>query len=279
MIEGPDRTDNGAVRQVAALNPAVRRCLAGALALAVPVLLIGCGSDPPAADPAPSDTAVPADVASARAQLAALAAAAEDRKLTASYTLSVNGRADRTVAVTTATDGSWRIDVPGGALGGGADVAVAQNRDGLFQCALPSAQRPIAVTCVRVAEPDGQLPAGIDPRVQHPFTDWPRVLTDHQAALSVSSSRQLPGVRGRCFSVETTSASLSAPLDVGIYCYEVDGTLTGARLAFGTLVLAGSPAAAPPAIALPGAVVAGEPLGMAAPPAPPPSATSVPPPG
>jgi hypothetical protein len=261
-----------------ASNPAVRRCLAGALALAAPILLAGCGDGPPP-EPLPSDTALPTDATPARAQLAALAAAAKDRKLAASYILSVNGRTDRTVTVTAAADGSWRVDVPEGALGDTADVSVAQSRDGLFQCALPSALRPIAPTCVRVGAPGSRLSAGIDPRIQHPFVDWPEVLTDRQAPLSVSTSEPLSGVRGTCFSVDTTSASLSAPLDVGIYCYEADGTLTGARLAYGTLVLSGSPAPAPPTITLPGEVVSGEPLRMAAPPASSPSATSEPTPG
>jgi hypothetical protein len=76
-------------------------------------------------------------------------------------------------------------------------------------------------------------------------------------------------VTGSCYSVETTTASVASPLDVGIYCYADDGTLTGARLSFGTLVLSGAPAAAPPSITMPGPVTADPPLGMAAPPPPP----------
>ena len=69
--------------------------------------------------------------------------------------------------------------------------------------------------------------------------------------------------------MESNSASLAAPLDVGIYCYAADGTLTGARLGFGTLVLASAPTAAPPAVTLPGPMVDGEPLPMTSPPPPP----------
>lgn len=264
----------------AAFPPAVRRGLLAALVIAGPVLLTGCGSDAPGADPSPSGSVVPTEATDARTQLAGLAAAAEDRKLTAFYTLSTVGHQDRTVAVTMATDGSWRVDIPGGALGGTADVAMAQNKDGLFQCALPSAQGASEPSCVRVGHPDGRPAAGIDPRVQHAFTDWRAVLTDQQAPLAVSVAKSLPGTRGSCFSVDSTSASLNAPLDVGIYCYEIDGILTGARLSFGTLVLAGAPNAAPSTITLPGPVVAGEPLGMAPPPPTPsptvtPSTTSV----
>jgi hypothetical protein len=244
--------------------------------VAVPVLLAGCGGDPATPAPTPSDSPPPTAVTEARAQLAGLAAAAEDRHLVASYTLSVNRRADRTITVTDAADDTWRIDIPGGALGGTTDVSLAQTQDGVFQCALPSAQRPEPPSCLRVAAPNGPLAAAIDPRVQHPFTDWIGVLTDRQAPLAVSTSKPLPGARGACFSVDSTSASLSAPLDVGIYCYDPDGTLTAARLGFGTLLLVGTPAAAPPTITLPGPVSAGTPLRTAAPPTPSPTPARTP---
>jgi hypothetical protein len=248
--------------------PTVRRVAIGALASAAPVLLAGCTADPAPVDPPVPAPAVTDSTTAARDRLAGLAAAAEDRHLVAQYTLSGGDRASRTVSVTEAADGSWRVDIPNGALGGTADIAVAQTRDGIFQCALQSAQRPDPAACVRVAAPGDPVPGDIDPRVQHPFTDSRRVLTDRQAPLSVSAGRPLPGVRGSCFAVESTSASIDAPLEVGIYCYDPDGTLTGARLGFGTLVLAGTPAPAPPTIALPGPVVAGAPLGMAPPPTP-----------
>jgi hypothetical protein len=120
------------------------------------------------------------------------------------------------------------------------------------------------------------VPARFDPRVQHVFTDWLEVLTDRRAALAVSRARQLPGVRGACFSVESNSASLAAPLDVGIYCYATDGTLTGARLGFGTLVLTGTPAAAPPAVTLAGPTVDRTPLPMTSPPPPSPTPSATP---
>jgi hypothetical protein len=247
------------------------RGIAGAAALLGLVALAACGADEPAPGPEAPTTAAPTGAPDARVQLAGLAAAAQDRKLTALYTLSAPGRADRTVVLTTAADGSWRVDVPLGALGGTADVSMAQNPGGLFQCALPSAERPVQPACVRVADPDGTLDRGIDPRVQHPFTDWREVLTDRSAPLSVSTAQPLPGASGACFSVETTTASVNAPLDAGIYCYAPDGTFTGAKVSFGTLLLAGAPAAAPATITLPGPVLAQEPLGMATP--PPPTAT------
>jgi hypothetical protein len=204
----------------------------------------------------------------ARTQLAARAAAAKDRRYAAIYTLASGDRPDRSVVVTRAADGGWRVDIPGGALGGTADVSVARTRDGLFQCALPSAENPISPACVRVAGRNGQLRGDVDPQVQHVFVDWLEVLTDRRAAIAVSTARRLDGVRGACYSVESNSVSLTLPLDVGIYCYDADGMLTGARVSFGTLSLVGQPAPAPPSVSLPGAVVDGEPLPMVAPPQP-----------
>jgi hypothetical protein len=247
------------------------RGFAGTAALLGLVALAACGSDEPAPEPGAPVTAAPTGAPDARVQLAGLAAAAQDRKVTALYTWSAPGRTDRTVVLTTAADGSWRVDVPLGALGGTADVSVAQNSEGLFQCALPSAERPVQPVCVRVADRGGTLDRDTDPLVQHPFTDWREVLTDRTAPLSVSTAQPLPGATGACFSVETTTASVNAPLDAGIYCYAPDGTLTGVKVSFGTLLLAGAPSAAPPAITLPGPVVDQEPLDMTAP--PPPTAT------
>ncbi|MFI6759328.1 hypothetical protein ACIBF5_09320 [Micromonospora sp. NPDC050417] len=255
------------------------RLVAGMVVISGLMLLGGCGSgDAPPADPgatSPAGVAVTATGTSsvsgdtdARTQLAALAAAAEDRHLRAFYTLSRSGQPDRTVTLTSAPDGTWRVDVPGGALGGTADVAIASTRDGVFQCALPSSTRPDPTTCVRVAAPDKPLPASVDPRVQHVFTDWREVFTDRQASLAVSTTRALPHSRGTCFSVDSTAASLSAPLDIGIYCFDTDGTLTAARVAFGTLLLNGQPTDAPRTVTLPGPVVAGAALRTAAPPTP-----------
>jgi hypothetical protein len=236
--------------------------LAGTLA----ICLAGCGEDVPAAVPTTAAASAPLQD---RAQLAARAAAAKDLRYAALYTLSSDGRPDRTVVVTRASDGGWRVDIPGGALGGTADVSVSRTRDGLFQCALPSADRLVNPVCVRVAEPDGQLDGAVDPQVQHIFVDWLDVLTDRQAAIAVSAADGPPGVRGACFSVESNSASLAVPVDVGIYCYEPNGTLTGARLSFGRLTLTGALAPPPPTITLPGAVIDADPLPMASPPPPP----------
>jgi hypothetical protein len=228
----------------------------------------GCAGAAPTPTTGPA-SAAPAPAVDARLDLAAVAAAAEDRRFTALYTLDTPGRDQRTVVVTSATDGTWRVDVPAAALGGTADVAIAQIAGGIFQCNLPSEARPVESTCVKVVDADRRVPRRYDPLVQHLFTDWPNELTDREAPLSVSVARPLDGVPGTCYAVESISASLDSPLDAGIYCFGTDGQLTGARVSFGTLKLAGDPAPAPPSVELPGPVVAGEPLGKDAPPPPP----------
>lgn len=249
------------------LRPTTRR---GSFALSVLLLVAaggGCTADaaaPPTTAP-PSGPSQPA-MADDRAALAALAALAVDRRFTAAYTFDVAGWPQRQVTSTTAVDGSWRVDVPGGALGGTADVSIVQIEAGVFQCSLPSATGTGVSTCVKVADAGERVPRRYDPKVQRLFHDWLDVLTDRQVALAVSAAQPLEGVSGACYAVDSISASLTAPLDVGIYCYAPDGLLTGARVGFGELRLVGNPAAPPPAVDLPGPVVAGEPMGMAAPP-------------
>ncbi len=236
----------------------------------------GCGADrPPEAAPPTSAAPVPTTPTEARARLAAAAAAAKDREMVAFYTWRTPNRPDRMVAVTLATDGTWRIDVPGGALGGTADIAIAGSRNGLFQCTLPTAAAPPG--CVKVAAADGTVPAAVDPRVPHVFLDWRDVFLDRRAPLNVTAAAVPPGASGSCFSVEPTAASLAAPVDPGTYCYAADGTLTAAIAGFGTLLLAGPPDAAPPTVPLPGPVVPGPPLRTSPPPGPSPApATSRP---
>jgi hypothetical protein len=243
--------------------------LAGLLAAA------GCGGEAPAAPAAggddapagsglagsrPAGSGPAAEPAQARAQLAARAAAAQDRHMVATYRLSRRGEPDRAVRVTLATDRSWRVDVEGGALGGAADVSVTLIRDGLYQCGLGD-----PAGCVRVGDRAARLDPAHDPRVEHVFADWLSVLTDQRAALAVSPARPAEGVRGSCYAVESSSASLAAPLDLGVYCFDETGTLTGATLGFGTLALDGEPGPAPATVSLPGPVVSGDPLPTAAP--------------
>ncbi|SCG51973.1 hypothetical protein [Micromonospora inositola] len=241
------------------------RRLTGVLAITLPALLAACTADRPTPSPLATADPVPAGADAARDELAALAAAAQDRHLTARYAFGTADVPDRTVVVTSANDGTWRVDVPAWGLGGTVDVSLAATADGLFQCALPSAGRPEPATCVRVGDPDDAVPQRLDPRVQHPFTDWLEVLTDRRAPLAVSPATAPTGATGQCYSVESTSASLNAPLDVGIYCYRADGTPTAVRADFGTLKLAGEPGPAPATVQLAGPVVDADPVGRAAP--------------
>jgi hypothetical protein len=257
-----DTPQNGSVH----LHLRVVRRLAGALALTLAALPAACADDQPAGPPSPSP-AEPTPVAmdAARNELAALAAAAQDRHFTARYTLSGADGLAGPISVTRAEDGTWRVDVPGWALGGTADITLVATADGLFQCGLPSAGRPEPASCVRLGDRTESLPRSLDPWVHHPFTDWLEVLTDRRAPLAVSPARPPAGVTGACFSVDSTSASLTAPLGVGIYCYAPDGTPTAVRTASGTLKLSGAVGPAPATVPLAGPVTSGEPLRRDAP--------------
>jgi hypothetical protein len=262
--------------------PFARTCVQRALLAVVGLVMVGtglvaCAGAPPPGD-LPTPTALPPQAD--RDRLAGLAAAAKDRRYVATYTLSTPKRSDRTVTVAVATDGSWVVAVPAGALSGLADIAMFSSAAGLFQCALgPAAGSggvrpdlpPVTPGCVKL----GRLTAANDPRVHHLFTDWIDPLVDRETALSVAAAAALPGSRGACYSVESNSAALAPPVDPGIYCYDADGTLTAARLAFGTLTLTGTLAPAPPSVTMPGPVLSRAPLPMTAPP-PPPTPTPTP---
>ncbi|MGE5828061.1 MAG: hypothetical protein ACM30G_06800 [Micromonosporaceae bacterium] len=233
--------------------------------------LTACGPGP---QPGPAPTPTALSRLADRDRLAGLAAAAKDRRYVATYLLTTPQRADRTVTVAVATDGTWLVAVPAGALGGLADVAMFSSAAGLFQCALGSAAGssvsrpdlpPVSPGCVRVTH----LATTIDPRVQHVFTDWIDPLVDRETALSVAAAPHLAGAGGDCYSVESNSAALAPPVDPGIYCFDPDGMVTGVRVSFGTLTLTGPVAPAPPTITMPGPVVISAPLPMTAPPPPP----------
>jgi hypothetical protein len=170
------------------------------------------------------------------------------------------------------------VGIPGGALGGLADIAIYHSGSALHHCVLGAASGtvgtrpdlgPLTPSCVVVPA----LSPEDDPRVHHVFTDWIDALVDRATALSVTASA-LAGADGACFSVESTAAALAPPVDPGVYCYADDGTLTGVATGFGTLLLTGPVAAAPPSVALPAPVVPGAPLPTSAPPAPTSAASS-----
>ncbi|WP_212828273.1 hypothetical protein [Catellatospora sp. TT07R-123] len=236
------------------------------------VALSGCGDTVPQATPSASATAAagPVEPTEPRAQLAGRAAAAKDLKQVATYTFTSPKRPVRRVTITRAIDRTWRIDLPGGAQSGQVDIALVWTAGALHQCALPAGNHPYA-GCVRLP---GALPAKADVKLEHLVTDWLTVLTDRRAALAVAEVDALPGAIGRCYSVESSAASLKLPMDPGIYCFESDGTLTAARVGFGTLMLVGAPAPGPQTVQLPGPIVPGQPLPINAPPSPSPSVSA-----
>ncbi|MER7166351.1 hypothetical protein ABT336_09830 [Micromonospora sp. NPDC000207] len=244
--------------------PPVRR-MTGLLVLVLPVCFTACADKRPTdgpSTPPPVAGVNTGGLGGAHDELAALAAAAQDRHLTARYALTTPGRADRSVLVTRATDGTWRVDVSETTPGGGA-ISLAATGAGLHQCVIAAADRPPG--CVRLGAPDAPVPYPYDLRVQHPFTDWLPVLTDRRAPLAVSAARQLPGAAGSCYSVESTTAALPPPLDVGIYCYDRDATITAVRTVTGTLTLVEPPGPAPDTVQLAGPVIDADPLDLTTP--------------
>jgi hypothetical protein len=249
-------------------SPAVRGISLMATAMLV-ACVSACGdAPPPTPAPSPSVSVAP-DLGTARVALAARAALAQDHRFAALYTLDTPGRAQRNVVATVAGDGSWRVDIAGGVLGGTTDVSVVSLPNGVFQCGLASPSNPIQSTCVLGAKAGKRLPKDADPKVERVFRQWLSVFTDRQSALSVNPAQRLAGATGDCWSVDSIQASLAAPVDVGIYCYTADGLLTAAHVDFGTITLASTPVAAPAKVALPGPITSGPLLGLDAPPPPP----------
>ncbi len=234
----------------------------------------GCAGTPPPATPSPAVSDAPDPGDASRAALAARAALAQDRTFAALYKFVPDDGPARNVVATVAADGSWRVDVAGGVLGGTTDVSVVSLPNGVFQCGLASPTNPIQSTCVLAAKAGQRLPKDDDPKVERVFRQWLSVFTDRQSALSVAPAQRLAGATGDCWSVDSIQASLAAPVDVGIYCYNPDGLLTAAHVDFGTITLASTPVAAPAKVSLPGPITGGPLLGLDAPPPPPPPSPS-----
>ena len=116
--------------------------------------MTGCTPDAaPAAStsPSPSTTGTGQEP---HADLARRAASAKDRRYVAAYTWTGAG-SRRTVTVTKAGDGSWRIDLPPGVYANQGAVAVVGRPEGVYQCA--------GGGCVRVARSPAVVPSGTDP--------------------------------------------------------------------------------------------------------------------
>ena len=129
--------DNVSVRKRlkrAAARPGDAVYAALAVILATTLAATGCDDNAtPVVAPTGQLSGQPSVQPAARDQLAGLAAAAKDKRYVATYTLSTAKRADRTVTVAVATDGSWVVAVPAGALGGLADIAIFHAGDGTFR--------------------------------------------------------------------------------------------------------------------------------------------------
>jgi hypothetical protein len=235
------------------------------MAVVTGMLLAACGGGVPADPESAPATGAPAQP-DPRGMLAARVAVAKDQRYIAAYTLVVQGKAPRSVLVTVANDRTWRVDIQGGALGGTADVAIANRPEGVYQCPINPASG-----CVKVAATNKKLPVSIDPKLQYVFIAWLDVLLDRQVPLAVAPAQPLAGTSAPCFAVEPGVTAVQPPIDAGVFCYNDRGILVAAKIPLGQLTLTGEPAPAPETISLPGPVVAGAPLGTSSPPPPPPS--------
>src|SRR5690606_9446518 len=118
-------------------NRPVVGALVGVLA-GVAVLLAGCGDgDPPPVEP-PATSPPPVTGAAVRAELAARAAAASDLVGVRLYRVSSPDLPDREMVVVRAADGSWRVDLTGGAWSGTLDIAMIGIGGQLYHCTLPT---------------------------------------------------------------------------------------------------------------------------------------------
>jgi hypothetical protein len=105
------------------------------MAVTFAFVLSACtGGRPPSLVDSTPTGVVPTSPIDPAGQLAGLAAAAHDRKYVAAYTIS--GAGHRTLLASLATDGTWQVDVDGGALSGGANVALVGLKTGTYQCLL-----------------------------------------------------------------------------------------------------------------------------------------------
>ncbi|MGH8793081.1 MAG: hypothetical protein ACRDXX_10590 [Stackebrandtia sp.] len=223
----------------------------------------------PQVAPRPDGTAA-AGSSKASDALAGLAAVAKGRSFTAEYKLTRGDGKPKTVEVAVAEDGTWRVDVQGGAHGGKKDVAIVGNKRGYFQCVLEDDE-----FCAHLAPSDGELPKSVDPVVPHLFTDWLDVWIDRKAPLSIAYAEAWDGVDAdsQCFSVEPSSATVSAPLPSGTYCLSEDGVVTAAKAGFGQVMLDGKVEEGSAKTKLPAEVTDDKPLSTSPPPSPTPSKT------
>jgi hypothetical protein len=258
-------------------NVSVRsRSLPRRLLPAVALLILAvaaCGDEAPAATPARSGapSPVPGDGPDARDDLAARGALALDKPYAGLYSLD-DGTGPRDVVATTGVDGTWRVDVSRGVQGGTMDVSIVSTAAGVYQCTVATAANPITPACTKVADKGKRVPKKYSPRVERLFRPALAVFTDRQSALTVTEVPPLSGAKGTCYSVDSISASLDPPVDVGIYCYAGDGVLTAARVGLGVLKLV-SQVAGPPTVPLPGPETDAVPMStVSPPPALPPSA-------
>jgi hypothetical protein len=140
---------------------ALHRCAVAVIVLTAAATVTGCGAGhpPTLTDPTPS-SAIPTGPVDAVGQLAGLAAAAHDRRYVAAYTVTGTATSGRSLLASLATDGTWQVDVEGGALGGGGNVAIVGLKTGTYQCLLSGPATTAATPTPPAAPPSPSASAG-----------------------------------------------------------------------------------------------------------------------
>jgi hypothetical protein len=197
------------------------------LTITLAAALTGCASGSPVT--LPSGSPSPDDTLPLRALLSARAAQASAHFFTGSYSLTTGaGMPAQTVTIARSSLG-YRLDIASGST----TSVLIHTTAGTFQCSLGGGMPG----CSEVAKRGTSLPIALDPRLQHVFTDWPAKLADPSTAITVSVPSIRPTTQGDCFQIDPVSASMDPAVDSGVYCFASNGTVTGVRLANGTLVL------------------------------------------
>ena len=170
-------------------NVSVRRSLRASPLSCSPAGLAACGdagaAQPHADAPAAADRAGP-DAGRADRPGRPGRAGARTTASPRSTPCDARPASSATVVATVATDGSWRVDIPGGALGGTADVSIVQTAGGRLPVRA-AVGRPTRSTPAASGSPTrtSASPRSTTRRCERVFRQWLNVFTDRQAALSV----------------------------------------------------------------------------------------------
>lgn len=170
-------------------------------------------------------------------QLAAVAAAAEHARYTATYAVhpsSTASPAKNTVptTVTVALAGSAaKVTL----TGHGRTATFLQTPNGAYACETSNGPP----RCFLLSSGTRHIPADLDPQLEHVFLDYPAQLADHVGdyrVQRVSAPADLPtSVSSTCFAIRPVAKG--AAVAAGTYCFSAVGVVTEVVYPSGRLVL------------------------------------------